>query len=93
MKNICPICFYDSLFEPPYSSKGSGSYEICPCCGFQFGYDDYPNKEDQIKEWRQKWISNGYPWFSKKRKPPADWNPIEQLKDYIYLDIEGYTSN
>ncbi len=80
MKNICPICFYDGLFDPPYDSDGSGSDEICPCCGFQFGYDDFPNKEEQIQEWRQKWISNGYPWFSNGRKRPADWDPIEQLR-------------
>lgn len=79
MKNICPICYYDNLFEPPYDSDGYGSDEICPCCGFHFGYDDYPNKEKQITEWRQRWISDGCQWFSKKRKPPIDWMPKDQL--------------
>ena len=44
-KNTCPVCGYDGLYEPPYNEKGSGSYEICPCCGFQFGYDDFPYEE------------------------------------------------
>lgn len=82
MKNICPICFYDGLFEPPYNSHGYGSYEICPCCGFEFGYDDYPNKEEQIMKWRKKWIADGYPWFSPEDKP-VDWNLPEQFKESL----------
>ena len=38
-KNTCPVCNYDGLFDPPYDENGYGSYEICPCCGFQFGLD------------------------------------------------------
>ncbi len=93
MKNICPICFFDGLYEPPYNSRGSGSYEICPCCGFQFGYDDYPDKEKQIKEWRQRWVLSGYPWFSPRRNPPAGWTPTEQLKAFLNPDTESDTSN
>lgn len=69
MKHICPICLYDGLYDEPYNENGVGSDEICPCCGFQFGYDDFPNKEIQIKKWREKWIRTGKPWFSKVRKP------------------------
>lgn len=69
MKNICPICNYDGLYEPPYDEDGIGSYEICLCCGLQFGYDDFPNKDELIKLWRQKWIDGGRKWFSKCRKP------------------------
>jgi hypothetical protein len=28
------------LYEPPYDERGLPSDEICPCCGFHFGYDD-----------------------------------------------------
>ena len=69
MKNICPICNYDGLFEPPYNDNGFGSYEICPCCGFQFGYDDFPNKDEQINLWREQWMVGGCKWFSNCRKP------------------------
>lgn len=75
MKNKCPICNYNDLYDPPYDSRGYGSCEICPCCGFQFGYDDYPNKEEAQKEWRDKWINYGYTWFSKIRIPSNGWNP------------------
>lgn len=68
MKYICPVCNYDELFEPPYDESGTGSDEICPCCGFQFGYDDFPNKEAEIMLWREKWIKGGRKWFSNSRK-------------------------
>ena len=80
MKNICPICNYDGLYEPPYDGRGVGSDEICPCCGFQFGCDDYPDKEKQIKQWRDKWIQEGCRWFSTGRKPPLGWKAKKQLK-------------
>lgn len=69
MQYICPVCSYDGLFEPPYDERGIGSDEICPCCGFQFGYDDFPNKEEKIALWREKWINDGRRWFSNSRKP------------------------
>ena len=67
-QNICPVCSYDGLFDPHYDENGYGSYEICPCCGFQFGLDDYPDKDKGITEWRKKWEANGHPWFPKVRK-------------------------
>lgn len=48
MNNTCPICFYTALFDPPYDVNGYGSDEICPCCGFHFGYDDFPDKESVL---------------------------------------------
>lgn len=49
MMYTCPVCNYNELDEPPYNTHGYGSDEICPCCVFQFGYDDYPDKEDGQK--------------------------------------------
>lgn len=72
MNNICPVCKYDGLYEPPYDEFGVGSDEICPCCGFQFGCDDFPDKDKQIKLWREKWILGGCQWFSILRKPSVN---------------------
>jgi hypothetical protein len=33
---------YDKLNNPLYDSNDEPLYEICPCCGFQSGYDDMP---------------------------------------------------
>lgn len=35
----CPVCGSDSL-EGAYSCNGSPSYEKCPECGVEFGFDD-----------------------------------------------------
>lgn len=78
-KYECPVCYYDKLeFEAYDSSDNLPSYEMCPCCGFQFGLDDYPNREEKIKKWRTNWFYNGGKWFSSSR-PPVNWNPLEQL--------------
>ena len=81
MRNICPICGYDKLEEEPYNESGYGSDEICVCCGFQFGYDDFPNKEESYVEWREKWICDNYKWFSRKTLQPKEWNIQIQLKN------------
>jgi len=83
MKNICFVCGYDNLFEPPYSKYGGASDEICPCCSFQYGLDDYEyeDKKTAFAEWRKKWIKQRYPWFSDTRRPPHNWNPSKQLEN------------
>ena len=75
MKYICPVCFYNGLSEKPYDENGIGSDEICPCCGFQFGCDDFPDKDNQMILWRKKWIQSGCKWFSTSMLPPSDWLP------------------
>lgn len=72
MINVCPVCGYDKLYEPPYDNYGLGSYEICPCCGFQFGVDDFSTDDNFdvnfiYEKWRKNWEFNGKKWFSKSR--------------------------
>lgn len=74
----CPVCNYKGLFEPAYNKSGYGSDDICPCCGFQFGYHDYPNKEENIKKWRENWINRGCPWHY--RTPPEGWDSKKQIE-------------
>lgn len=64
----CPVCGYDKLKKPLYDDNGFGTYEICVCCGFEFGTDDYPNKEESYKSWRENWKKNGCKWFSRENK-------------------------
>ena len=53
-ENVCPVCGCGSLVEPPFNESGEGSYDICQCCGFQFGLDDFPyeDREGPMAEWR-----------------------------------------
>ncbi len=68
----CPVCGYANLVEPP------ADYNICPCCGTEFGYDDLAHSWEQL---RQRWLSKGAPWFSRHTPPPSEWNPVAQLRD------------
>lgn len=67
MKYMCPVCFYDAM---PYPAVG---YDICPCCGTEFGNDDFDASHEQL---RAQWVGRGMPWFF--RTPPLGWNPLRQ---------------
>lgn len=75
--HVCPVCGYPSLQEPPRSTTGGGSYEICPSCEFEFGVSD-DDLGYTYDEWRREWLSDGMPWRSSRPKP-RQWNPEEQL--------------
>ena len=78
MAYTCPCCGYSALHEPPRSSSGGGSYEICPSCGFQFGVSD-DDDGYTYTGWRKQWEKRGMPWSSKGTAPPRGWNAESQL--------------
>ncbi len=81
MKYICPVCGYPYLQSPPYDSDGNPSYDICDCCGFEFGFDD-ANNGVSFKDYREKWIANGNKWFWPDKKP-SNWSLKKQIKAII----------
>lgn len=83
MEYKCLVCGFDKLKNPIYDNNDNGTYEICVCCGFQYGYDDFPNKQVSYVNWREKWIKNGYKWFSNSTPKPKDWNPKLQLQKFF----------
>ena len=74
----CPVCGWDRLLEPPQSASGD-SYEICPCCGFEFGVTD-DDRGFSYEAWREAWIARGmiFLWPAQK---PAKWDPVAQLRN------------
>ena len=80
MNYTCPICGFDKLDEPPYSPSGDGLFEICPCCGFQYGVTD-DNQGISFHEWRETWIEQGMPWDQGSSNPPPGWDPQQQLRN------------
>jgi hypothetical protein len=56
------------------------SYEVCPCCGFEFGNDDEPGTAPPItfEQFLVDWVANGLNWFAPERRPPT-WSLDEQL--------------
>jgi hypothetical protein len=77
--NECPVCGYKGLDEPAFDNVGAPSYEICDCCGTEFGYHDTTKSHAAL---RQEWVAKGMPWHSKIVPPPTDWDPAEQLKRF-----------
>jgi hypothetical protein len=76
---MCPVCGYPDLMELPRRLDGGGSDEICPSCGFQFGFDD-DDRGFSFDMWRQDWIERGMPWSSKGIPRPIAWDPMLQLQ-------------
>jgi hypothetical protein len=76
----CPVCGYLGLTDPPRTEALGGSYEICPCCGFEFGVSD-DDRGYSYQQWRADWIAYGMTWWSSARPAPADWDPRRQLRE------------
>ena len=66
----CPICGFDQMPYPPVPEN------ICPCCGTEFGFDDYYHRPEEL---RRAWIQAKFPWFDDIIRPPVNWSPVLQL--------------
>jgi hypothetical protein len=92
----CPICGYKGLEEAPYAGGKTNlgvlcysSFEICACCGVEFGVQDYDYGEEfGLNDYsaiaaglRERWIVDGCRW--RHRKPPSDWSPEAQLRSVM----------
>ena len=88
-KNICPVCGYAALAEPPYDEQGYPTYVICPCCGFEFGFDD-SSREYTFEDYRIKWIEEGYQFFDEEMKP-EEWDEVALRKQLENTELVSYT--
>lgn len=76
-KNRCRVCGC-LLDEPPWGDDGATpSFEICPCCGVEFGYEDFTL--EGARKHRENWLAMGSPWFDAAMRPD-DWNLDVQLR-------------
>jgi hypothetical protein len=82
MNFTCPVCFYPGLEFPPRD------YEICPCCGVEFGNDDEIKSHAEL---RQAWVNRGGLWFF--GAAPRYWNPWMQLTSArLYTDVSRFAN-
>lgn len=79
--SFCPVCgekFKNKSFRP-YDRQGFPSYEICGCCGIQYGFDCEPDSaERDWNRYREKWLRNEID-FSVARKMAKN-EKIQQLQ-------------
>ena len=75
----CRVCGYDCYPHLPWGANGAvPSYEICPCCGVEFGYDD--DGYDVCVRRRRHWVQvEACKWFMPKMLPD-DWHAGAQLR-------------
>ena len=73
--NICPVCGYNALHEPAYDRFGCASFEICPCCGIEFGYDDARRSHETLRE------PNGSLRVCRGGATPGSRYPVGTLRD------------
>jgi len=74
----CRVCGYYSEDFPWGEDGESPSFQLCPCCGVQFGKEDI--SLDSIKKYRDEWVSKGGKWYTKEEKPER-WNLEVQMKN------------
>lgn len=75
---ICRVCGYINQDEIWGTDGLSPTYVICPCCGVEFGNEDYTL--DSIRKYRKHWIEEGAKWFEEGLKP-ENWDISKQLKN------------
>lgn len=76
-KFTCEVCGFNGLDEAPWGADGkTPSFDICPCCGVEFGYEDATDTGKA--NFRTKWIATGGKWFDESKKPNR-WDIKEQL--------------
>jgi len=55
-------------------------YNICPCCGTEFGLHDV---NSSIAALRAAWLRSGAHWWSPVDPQPQDWDPYLQLDNIV----------
>ncbi len=74
---FCRVCGLSQGDAPWGDDDETPTFDICDCCGVQFGYEDCTTRG--IKKFREEWIKNGAKWFWPKSRP-ENWSLEEQLK-------------
>jgi len=66
--HLCRVCGYFSD-DPPWGLDGRcPTYEYCPCCGVEWGYQD--SLPASVERFRSEWVQRGGTWTN--RTIPAD---------------------
>lgn len=74
----CPVCGYPDV--QAFDDYGLTTFEICPSCGSQSGYDYSERSNDtDFLRLRRSWVmERGSRWFS-SAPAPEGWNAEKQM--------------
>lgn len=76
---FCPVCGLPLGDFAPWGEDGrTPTYDICPCCGVEWGNEDTDRKSRC--EFRRRWLASGAEWFCPQERP-RDWSLDRQLKN------------
>lgn len=75
-KNNCRVCGFELVMPPWGPDDQTPTWEICDCCGTEFGYEDCTIAS--TKKRRFEWLASGAKWFDEKLKP-TDWSVDAQF--------------
>ena len=94
MKYTCPVCGYIGLDEDPI--ENDRTYEICPSCFVEFGFDCFTEDPQSVINCRIKWIKDGARWHNGldvthgghcDHSPDESWDAIEQMREAGFFSI------
>ena len=76
-KHHCRVCGLRQS-NPPWGEDGQcPTYEVCDCCGVEFGYED--TTPDGVKKARTGWLASGASWFAPEARP-VSWDLETQMR-------------
>lgn len=75
----CRVCGLDQSPDLPWGENGDhASFNICPCCGVEFGYEDDSLQNCLLA--RRNWVEvRRCAWFPPKDRP-LDWDMPSQVR-------------
>jgi hypothetical protein len=77
-EHACRVCGRHHEDKPWGGDGASPTFDICDCCGVEFGYED--STLEAVKKYRAAWIAEGCTWFRPKDKP-SGWTWEQQSQN------------
>ena len=79
-ERYCRVCGLDHGEREVRDEYGCPTYNICDCCGVEFGYGD--ETVENCIAIRKLWIEQGMKWHDGKQKPD-NWDPEQQFNSIL----------
>ena len=74
----CRVCGLEQRFFPWGEDGQTPTFDICSCCGVEFGYEDATRLA--VQNYREAWLTHGAKWW-RRDEMPENWCLEGQLKN------------